>query len=467
MTQTNLQLEGLSLQPPSVTRQMAAALPELRAIATQKGLQIHHLGAGYPHPEVTDPTDYIKRTERWFKHLSKQEGVNDPSELPRFLADAHAYTDTLGPRGPRESFASVYGSDWDVDINPDLLIPTIGATGGISLLCSIFERIGENVAYITDAPTYAGFLSRATLNQRATIYSVPMDEEGADPIALREKIQTARADGNIVPIYYTVPDGHNPAGFSFSIARKKELLRVAEEENVLIVEDSPYLYINYDDDRQANKPFFALNPSQTVHLFTGSKIGLPGPRVGFIYTEAIVQTKHGVDARLSDLLLAESSGAILFHNPLSLLSFEALLHEEDGSLISSIWPLAEEKLAVYRENREIVLNTLDAHLGDYPDDFEWTNPQAGFFSAFKVKRKGIRIDDKFTGKLVERYGVVVVPMYGFFPDDYRNSYPNAGFDQLRLSFCFSESAGQQRRDDLRRATEVFSNAMLAECGLSR
>ena len=445
---------------------MAAALPGLREIAAQKGLKIHHLGAGYPHPEVTNPKSFIERTDQWFEHLARREGLNDVQELPAFLRDAYAYTDTMGPLGPRESFATVYGNDWDLRIDPNRLIPTIGATGGIALLCSVFERIGTEIAYITDAPTYAGFLARATLNQKAAIYSIQMDREGADPDALREQIRNARKDGKLVPFYYTVPDGHNPAGFSFSASRKKELLRVAEQENILIVEDAPYLYINYGTDRKANRPFVTLNPERSVHLFTGSKIGLPGPRVGFVYTEATVCGENGNEIALTELLLSESSGAILFHNPLSLLSFEALLRHDDSSVRESLWPLAEEKLEVYRENREIVLGGLDEGLGGHRDHFDWTEPEAGFFSAFTINKPNVHVDDAFTNGLVEKYGVVVVPMYGFYPNDFLQRSPNAGFDQLRLSFCFTESVGDDRRRDLRESVDAFCNAMKKECGIT-
>ena len=466
MSDATLNLPGIRTQPASVTRKMAAALPGLRQIAAQKGLKIHHLGAGYPHPEVTNPKSFIDRTDRWFEHLTKREGLNDPDELPAFIRDAYAYTDTMGPVGPRESFANVYGNDWGLQIDANRLIPTIGATGGIALLCSVFERIGAEIAYITDAPTYAGFIARATLNQQATIYSIPMDREGADPQALRDQIRNARADGKLVPFYYTVPDGHNPAGFSFSTRRKQELLRVAEEENILIVEDAPYLYINYNTDRKANRPFVSLNPERSVHLFTGSKIGLPGPRVGFIYSEATVRVENGSDISLTELLLSESSGAILFHNPLSLLTFEALLRNIDGSIRESLWPLAEEKLEIYRENRGIVLGGLEEGLGSHRDHFDWTLPDAGFFSAFTINHRGIRVDDEFTNGLVEKYGVVVVPMYGFYPDDFLKRSPNAGYDQLRLSFCFTESTGDERRRDLREAVAAFCRAMKNECGLT-
>ena len=462
----NLKAAEIRLQPVSVTRKMAASLPGLRAQAEEQGLRIHHLGAGYPHPEVTDPTSFLEATNRWFAHLRDVDGVNDRDLIPEYLREMYAYTDTLGPLSPRNSFATVYGADWGLAMDPARLIPTVGATGGIALLCSTFERPGQALAYITDAPTYAGFLARSTLNQNAAIYSVDMDAEGPDPAQFRAQINQAREDGYFVPFYYTVPDGHNPAGFSFGAERRRALLKIAQDERVLVVEDAPYLYISYADPSERPMPFMTLDPTQTVHLFTGSKIGLPGPRVGFAYTEAVVEIADGEMVDLTDLLLTEASADVLFQNPHALRSFEALLRQDDGSIRPSLWPVAEEKLAIYRENRRILLDGLEDELGQFRDRFHWTEPEAGFFSVFTFKQAGVVTDDAFIQKFVERYGVVVVPMYDFYPDDARERNGRAGLNQLRLSFCFSESTGPSRRLELTEAVRAFGQAVKAESGIS-
>ncbi len=462
----DIQLEApqVTLQPVSVTRKMAASLPRLRAIAENKGLKIHHLGAGYPHPELTDPREFLEHKAAYFVHLAAAEGANDPGEPPEFLREAFAYTDTLGPPGPREAFAAVYGRDWSLQLDPAKLIPTVGATGGINLACSVFERAGVPLAYITDAPTYAGFIARAGLNANAEIFSVEMDADGPIVARFREQIRAARAAGRFVPFYYTVPDGHNPAGFSFSAARRQEILDAAREEGVLILEDAPYLYINYAAPASRARPFVSLAPEQTIHLFTGSKIGFPGPRVAFAYTEAVLETAERATVALSDLLLTEASADILFQNPEALRGFEALLHDHNMQPHASLWPVAEEKLTVYRENRAIVLDGLQMHLGDYLEQFHWTHPEAGFFTVFTFAG-GVRTDDAFIERLVADYGVVAIPMYDFYPADARQRDPNAGMDQLRLSFCFTESTGKDRVADLEQAIRTFCHAARIESGL--
>lgn len=229
----------LSQQPVSVTRKMAASLPALRQLAVSRGLKIHHLGAGYPHPEVTDPRDFLEHKSRYFAHLAAGAGINNPEDIPEYLRESYAYTDTLGPLSVREHFARVYGEDWNVAMDPAFLLPTVGASGGINLMCSLFERPGVDLAFITDAPTYAGFIARAQLAEQTRIYSVDMDAEGPIIEDLITQIDAARADGRLVPFYYTVPDGHNPAGFSFSSRRRREIVEALRDRGVLI---APYIY---------------------------------------------------------------------------------------------------------------------------------------------------------------------------------------------------------------------------------
>ena len=462
--QTNLHAPSLHRQDVSVPRKMSAALPRLREIAKSKNLDIHHLGAGYPHPEVTDPRSFLAHKKAYFEQLDAANGPRDPQQLPDYLRESFSYTDTLGPRRVREVFCQAYGNDWGVSLNPDRMLPTVGATGGISLICSLFERAGEPVAYITDAPTYAGFTARVGLCRHASIFSVEMDDEGPIPEQFVAQVKAAREAGNFVPFYYTVPDGHNPAGFSFSQSRREKILEIAREEGLLIVEDAPYVYISYVEEASRPRPFVSMAADQTVHLFTGSKIGFPGPRIGFLYSEAEVTIAGGGEVGLSELALTESSAEILFQNPWALRGFESLLHDRQFQPRTSLWPLAERKLAVYRDNREIMLSGFEALLGAHRDCFDWTVPDGGFFSVFTFKQGDVVTDDDFIEWMVSEHGLVTIPMYDFYPDDARRRNPKVGLNQLRLSFSFSESRGEDRRDDMAKAVATFCGVALQLVG---
>ena len=452
---------SLKKEAISVTRKMAAALPELRRLAAGKGLKIHHLGAGYPHPEVTDPRKFLAHKNRYFEHLNMHISSKEPNRVPEHLRESYAYTDTLGPASVRKHFARIYGADWGFSMQAENLIPTIGASGGINLMCSLFERPGIEIAYITDAPTYAGFLARAQLANQTTIYSVDMDSEGPIIEQLVSQIKSAKSEGKLVPFYYTIPDGHNPGGFSFSEERRTAILEVLDTYGILVVEDAPYVYISYAEETERPKPFVALDPSRTVHLFTGSKIGFPGPRVGFIYTEASVEINNREVIPLRDLLLTESSSDILFHNPEALYAFESMLHDENMNPLQSLWSVAKEKQAVYSENRAIVMEGLTSGLGKFPARYSWTIPQAGFFTVFRFLDTNIVTNDDFVSWLVSEHGIVVIPMFDFYPKDASLRNPQAGLSELRLSFCFTESFGNDRRRDLSEAINAFCKAVLS------
>ncbi|MEC7412883.1 MAG: hypothetical protein VYB97_01975, partial [Pseudomonadota bacterium] len=105
---------------------------------------------------------------------------------------------------------------------------------------------------------------------------------------------------------------------------------------------------------------------------------------------------------------------------------------------------------------------LQRELGQYPEYFSWTVPDGGFFSVFTFKRgaaeQDVRTDDAMIEHMVKEHGIVVIPMYDFYPADARQRDPGAGMNQLRLSFCFSESQGDARRADMREAVEAFCAA---------
>ncbi len=448
-------------QPVSVTRQMAAALGRLLAEAAAKGMTLHHLGAGYPHPEVSDPTAYIGQKRSYLGHVAG----GDEQALRALMTTLYGYTDTMGPAQARAAFARVYGHDFGLEIDPDCVVPTIGATGGIALMCSLFERSGDPIAYIVDAPTYTGLLSRAQLYDKASFYSVPMDDEGPDPEILGQQIDQARADGKVVAFYYTVTDGHNPGGISFSQARRQAVLEVCRARGVLIVEDAPYTYISYEDAAQRPQPFVAMDPDAVVHLFTASKIGLPGPRVGMAIAQAKVMLSDGKVVPVKNLLLTESSGSILFHNPEALRSFEAYLHDAAMAERPSLWPVAAQKNGVYGQNRQILLDGLDRYLGDHPELFSWTRPGAGFFSVFTFRDGRVRTDAAFVERLVAEYGVVTIPMFGFYSQDAKQRDPDVGLNQIRLSFSYSTGVGQARVSELEAAVAAFGRAVREIYGL--
>ena len=58
-------------------------------------------------------------------------------------------------------------------------------------------------------------------------------------------------------IFYTIPNGSNPLGTTTTHARKLEVLKIARQHGILIMEDDPYAFLYYGEGAQPPS-YFAL-----------------------------------------------------------------------------------------------------------------------------------------------------------------------------------------------------------------
>ena len=122
---------------------------------------------------------------------------------------------------------------------------------------------------------------------------------------------------------YTIPDFQNPSGITMSQQRREELLNIAEEFDLIIVEDVAYKWLRYCGEdlpligalevqrraaRDGTAP--AADPvpptRRVINLFTFSKLLSPGFRLGWICADAgvidkLVQAKQATDLCTSAL----------------------------------------------------------------------------------------------------------------------------------------------------------------------
>ena len=84
---------------------------------------------------------------------------------------------------------------------------------------------------------------------------VKSDKDGLDPAHLREVLsQWQPSDvkdnsNNIPKLLYLIPNGGNPTGAGLTLERKKEIYEIARLYDLLILEDDPYFYLQFNDVR--------------------------------------------------------------------------------------------------------------------------------------------------------------------------------------------------------------------------
>jgi len=78
---------------------------------------------------------------------------------------------------------------------------------------------------------------------------------------------------------YTIPTGSNPTGKSIPFSRKKEIYEIAQQHDLIIMEDDPYYYLQFD---KRIPSFLSLDTDGRVLRFDSfSKIVSSGLRLGF------------------------------------------------------------------------------------------------------------------------------------------------------------------------------------------
>ncbi|MBE0665028.1 MAG: aminotransferase class I/II-fold pyridoxal phosphate-dependent enzyme, partial [Candidatus Aminicenantes bacterium] len=83
-----------------------------------------------------------------------------------------------------------------------------------------------------------------------------------------------------------------------SLKRRKELIRIAEKYDLIIVEDSPYRQLRFEGKPEPS--LIGMNSERILSLYTFSKILLPGFRLGWMagpseLIQKAVTAKQSVD----------------------------------------------------------------------------------------------------------------------------------------------------------------------------
>ena len=174
----------------------------------------------------------------------------------------------------------------------------------------------------------------------ARVRHVAMDEHGLIPEALEEALLDCRANGDRVKFLYTVPNFHNPAGVTLSEPRREAIMALAEQYDLLIIEDNPYGLLGFE-----HEPLRALrarnSPAGHLPRLVLQDV-LPGLRVGWVLAPLAVREK---------LVLATEAQVLC---PPSLTQYAVARYLDTQPWREQIKTFTE----LYRERRDATLESL-------------------------------------------------------------------------------------------------------------
>ncbi|KAJ1308240.1 hypothetical protein OPQ81_003955 [Rhizoctonia solani] len=202
------------------------------------------------------------------------------------LATALQYNFTDGVPALRELLADFQLKEHGVKVDDVNLQLTVGS-GSQDLMYKIFTcLLDPGDAILVEAPVYAGVLPILQTLEPDMI-EVDTDPEGISIEHLRGILNSWPKDKPKPKALYTVPYGCNPTGATTPLERRKEVLKLAEEHDFLILEDDPYYYL-YFGSAEMPSSYIALenttpNVSQrrVLRMDSFSKVLSSGMRIGF------------------------------------------------------------------------------------------------------------------------------------------------------------------------------------------
>jgi 2-aminoadipate transaminase len=193
----------------------------------------------------------------------------------------------------------------------------------------------------------------------ADVVQIEMDADGMRVDLLEETLDKLERDGRTPKFIYTVPTFQNPAGVTMALDRRRHLVRLAAERELLVLEDNPYGLLRYEGD--ALPPLYALDRGEyVIYLGTFSKILSPGLRLGWTAAPRPVLEKLNLGKQGADLCSSTFGQHFVV---------EYFAQRDWRELLGALREL-------YRRRRDTMLDALAEHL---PREAEWTRPRGGLF----------------------------------------------------------------------------------------
>src|SRR3712207_4537543 len=340
-------------------------------------------------------------------------------------AQALQYGPTSGLEAIKDVIVDVMAAEGTPARQEDVFVTT-GAQQGLDLIAKVF--LDEGDAILCEGPTYAGALN-AFAAYRPRIAHVPMDRAGMIPIAARETLEKARKQGLHVKFIYTVPNFQNPAGVTMVAERRKEMLELAREFDLVIVEDNPYGMLRFEGEPLPTLAALEMEEGggdvdRVVYLGTFSKIFAPGVRLGWVHAQPGILHKINVGKQ----------GADLCSSNLSQMMIASYFQNAD-------WRSYVGRLtSMYRERRDAMLEALAEFM---PREVHWTHPEGGLFVWATLPSY---LDATAMLPRAIARNVAYVPGEGFYAG-------GAGKNHMRLNFSFVEP------ERIRRGIELLSEVI--------
>ncbi len=337
------------------------------------------------------------------------EGVRAASQAALELDPGAAlqYGATEGFEPLREAIAELMRSR-GARVEASQLIITTGSQQALDLIGKTLIDPGDKV--LVEAPTFLATIQCFRL-YGAQIAGVPIDAEGVQVDRLEALIRAHRPK-----LIYLIPTFGNPSGATLSAERRRRVLELAVEHQVLVVEDDPYGALYFDqappDSLLAMAEQLPGARDWLVHCGSLSKVLSPGLRIGWLIAPQDLLAKAVMCKQFSDAHTSTFAQAT------------AERYLASGRMQAAV----ERVRQAYAERAQTMVTALQRELGQV---VAFTPPAGGMFIWARLTAPGADARE-FARRAIEQ-GVAFVPGAPFFAHD-----PDLA--SFRMSYATSDRA---------------------------
>jgi len=351
------------------------------------------------------------------------EGVIQ-SVMEKHGKTALQYGTTQGLLELRESIAERAYKDGMKDITADNVIITSGSQQALDAVGKLFLNPGDTA--LVGLPTYLGGIN-AFRSYESSLTGIPLDKDGMRMDLLEETIKNLLKDDVIPKFIYVVPTFQNPAGVIMSESRRKQLVDIASEYDLIIIEDDPYGKLSYDADHI--KPIKTFDDEgHVIFMSTFSKILSPGFRLAWAIASDELTRKLEICKQALDLCTNTFT------------QFIASEFMRRGSMDLHIMKVNE----MYKPKRDLMMDAMEKY---FPEGYVCNKPKGGMF-AWVTLPEGIDTEIMFLDAIKNK--VAYVHGKAFHVD-------GGGGRSMRLNFSYPSN--DQIGEGMKRLASVIERKL--------
>jgi len=351
--------------------------------AKQNGIDIFHLNIG--QPDIKSPVESIDAIKNIDLELLKYEYSQGSYEFRKNLC--------------------AYYSFHNIDVSPDDIITTVGASEALSFTMNSICDPGDEV--IIPEPFYANYNGFA---HASDVKVIPITSKIEDNFAL-PSLESFEKKINKRTKAILICNPCNPTGYVYSKEEIISIANLAKKNDLFIVVDEVYREFIYTDLKHysilEDKMFF---DNAILIDSTSKRYSLCGARIGFI----VSKNSNFIETCLKFAL------ARLSPPTLALIAANKALSSNQNYI--------DGVISEYSHRREVLIDELSKI-----NDIEFSNPMGAFYSIIRLPVKNAEDFAKFllTDFSINNESVMVAPASGFYSSE------NNGEDEVRIAFVLN------------------------------